>query len=209
MLKNVSARVVLVGLIVFNVVAVGLSEVQRRALADGFKQQALSSDRLLGDVLDRVIVLQARLQATSSAADIETQSKGLEAAVAALLNAGRSVTVRLDRNGSENLGKDGRIICGAAAATGYLGNFIAGQEYVVRYDRSSRRWTVTGPNQGEVFDDRTGTCWVKTYTYGSENVGETKGAETGVMSLWGVDFSLRGLDLVLHEAKVGQVLLSN
>lgn len=209
MVKNVSTRIVLVGLVVFNVVAIGLSEVQRRALVDDFKQQALSSDRLLGDLLDRVIVLQARLQMTLSAVDRETQRGSLQAAVAALLNAGRSVTVKLDTSSSESFGNDGRIICGAAAATGYLGNFIAGQEYAVRYDRNSSRWTVTGPHQGEVFDDRTGTCRVKTYTYGSES-GVKRGApETGVISLWGIDFSLRGLDLILHEAKVGQVVLSN
>jgi hypothetical protein len=96
------------------------------------------------------------------------------------LNAGTTVIVEFDDNPAEDRDENGFIVCGPDASKGYLGVFIAGRQYELRYAAGARSWTTSGPYQS------LRTCGRYSETYGPAKLGSTKARpEDGDLILWG------------------------
>jgi hypothetical protein len=126
------------------------------------------------------------------------------------LDAGQIVIVRFDDNPAEDRNTNGRIVCGAEATKGYLGIFVPGQRYEIKYDLAKGSWTTSGPHRAVSFDDYTETCGNYSETYGRTKLGSINARpEAGQLILWGAvmtfDTALEVFDSA--KRKVGRVSL--
>jgi len=196
---------VLVGLIVFNVVGIGLSEVQRRHLAQASRDQLAESARAIAEMNKRLLLMQAELRSRPQQG-AEGFRLGERDAAATLLNAGMTITVRFDDNPSEAVGRDATVSCGSDALSSYLGIFIAGQSYKVSFEPSTQRWRTSGPSQLLEYDRLAKTCALFTATYGPAELREKILPESGTLVLWGSRFQLEGKFVMRNGVKVGEVV---
>ena len=218
---RISTRAILIGAIIFNVIAVGASEVQRRGLTYRIEELILKQDKARSDetmriekgiadqgrrVADmqsaigalRVLIKDGRFASTS---DIET-------AIAQRLTDGSSITIRFDNSALETRDGTGAILCGPEAASGYLGAFVAGEEYTISYDKSSQQWTGFGPAQSMARDKATGKCTNLKNVYGPKDLHKTV-TPADALILWGATLKLNGLDISFEDKKVGRVVWVN
>jgi hypothetical protein len=118
------------------------------------------------------------------------------------LNAGTTVIVEFDDNPAEDRDENGLIVCGPDASKGYLGVFIAGRQYDLRYDAAARSWTTSGPYQAMR------TCGRYSETYGPAKVGSIKARpEDGDLILWGAAMTFDA-ELDVYDStkrKVGRI----
>lgn len=217
----ISTRTILVGVLIFNVVAIALSEVQRRSLVDRTEQTAInlvqSRNREAALEMDRlqkvVNDLNSQMKAiTWSAASLRIvagnslpiDKRKLEAQIVDRLNSGKAVVVLFEDDAREDRDKDGRIRCGAGTEAGYLGAFVAGERYTIAYDRNTGEWTGTGAAQTLGFDPASQTCKSSTSVYGRKELKADVQPGKNLV-LWGAQFQLDGLDVMRGGQKVGSV----
>lgn len=144
---RISTRAILIGVLLFNFIAIGLSEVQRRALI--YRTQNLISG------LERTLSVQgkhlASMNASVGALSILIQNghfaskQEIETRIEQSLVEGKSVVIRFDDSKLEWRDADGAIRCGLEASQSFLGIFVAGEEYRISYDKQNQKWTGAGP----------------------------------------------------------------
>lgn len=121
------------------------------------------------------------------------------------ITTGKPVVIQFDDNPAEDRDRNGRIACGPDAANGYLGVFIAGQQYRLTYDAAARSWTTSGPYQNIP------SCARYTDTYGPAKLGAIKARpEDGDLILWGAAMTFDANLDVLNAAKrkVGRISIA-
>jgi hypothetical protein len=118
------------------------------------------------------------------------------------LNVGTTVIVEFDDNPAEVRDENGLIVCGPEASKGYLGVFIAGRQYELRYDAAARSWTTSGPYRN------LRTCGRYSETYGPAKLGSiTARPEDGDLILWGAAMTFDA-ELDVYDStrrKVGRI----
>jgi len=210
-LAQISTRTILVVAILLNVVAIGLSEVQRRSLtyrienlivrhesvrqteANRAQANLNEQEKRLADLQSAINALQIFIKDGRFAS-----RQDIEKAIEQRLNAGKNIIIRFDQSDKETRDNNGAILCGPQAETGYLGVFIAGFEYVVSYDSRKHEWKGAGPVQSRP------RCRAQTEVFGPKELREEVSPKDAIV-LWGARFKLQGLDVYLAEQKVGQV----
>lgn len=196
---------VLVGLVIFNVIGIGLSEVQRWKLARSSLEQFTISTDAIAFLTKQLAVVTAELRAQRGQ-DRPVDWDGERSAAAVLLNAKATLLVRFDDSVNELKGADSRVLCGPEAQNSYLGIFVAGEIYKVSFDKSAQRWRGTGPSQMFGYDPITKTCSPLTMELGPA---DTQGAikpESEKLVIWGAVFQVDGKALKLGGAKVGELI---
>jgi hypothetical protein len=217
----ISTRTLLVCALLFSVIAIGLSEVQRRSLVyrieslisrqeETRKSEAASLETNLVDQGKRLADLQLSIDALqllikdghfASRQEIQT-------AIGKRLIGGKTIVFRFDENDRETRDAAGAILCGPEAESGYLGVFIAGEQYRVSYDYVTHRWTGSGPAQTRSRSKESAGCPHVSATYGPKELGRAVDP-TDILVLWGTSFKLDGLDLLLGGRRVGRVVWVN
>lgn len=216
--SRVSTRAILIGVILFNVVAVGASEVQRRSLTYRIEELILRQDKARKDEAVRIeneIADQGRrvadMQSALGALHVLTRdgrfasTADIESAIVQRLTEGKRMIIRFDSNALETRDGTGAILCGPEAAGGYLGAFVAGEEYTISYDKSSHRWTGLGPAQSMARDQATGKCTNFKNVYGPKELHKIVTPADGLI-LWGAPLKLDGLDISLDGKKIARVV---
>lgn len=204
---RISTRAILIGVLLFNFIAIGLSEVQRRAL--------ISHTESLISRLERDLSVQgkhlASMNASVGALGILIQNghfaskREIETRIEQSLIEGKSVVIRFDASKLEWRDGDGAIRCGPEASQSFLGIFVAGEEYKISFDKQSRRWMGAGPAQNSTRDPETAKCANLVATYGPQELGAPV-APLGVLVLWGTKLKLDGLDVLLDGRRVGRIV---
>jgi len=219
---RISTRAILTGAVLFNVVAIGLSEVQRRGLIYRAEEMMIRLDQNRNH---ETVAQLARLQKTVD--ELDKQIKDVSLSVASLriianvalnvdkaklatrvadrLNDGRPVVILFDDNAREDRDQNGHIRCGPSTQNGYLGAFVAGGQYTVSYNRLTHQWTGSGPAQSRSSGKDSGSCLQETAIYGPKELGKTITPADAVV-LWGAQFKLDGLALLLDGHPVGRVV---
>lgn len=204
---RISTRTILIGALLFNFVAIGLSEVQRRALIH--RTESLISG------LERNLSVQgkhlASMNASVGALSILIQNghfaskQEIETRIEQSLIEGKSVIIRFHDSTQEWRDADGAIRCGPEANRSFLGIFIAGEEYRISYDVQNQQWTGTGPAQNSTRDRETAKCANVVAAYTPKEL-HTVVAPVGVLVLWGTKMRLDGLDITLDGSRVGRIV---
>jgi hypothetical protein len=202
---SISTRSLLIAAMAFNLVAMGLAEVQRSALSDVNRDATQRTDQTLKQLQKKLDDLQWAIRVLQIMADSGSGTERLEARIASRLNEGKTVSVQFDSNSREDRTNNGDIRCGPGTQNGYLGVFVASQRYVVGYDVKTKRWTGTGPLQTSALDPKTGTCGNRTAAYGPKELGAEVLPGRGQIILWGASFSLKGLQIYEANQKVGTI----
>jgi hypothetical protein len=215
---RISTRAILIGAVLFNVIAVGFSEVQRRGLTYRIEEVILKQDKVRKDETVRIeneIADQGRRVAEMRSAigalpvlikdGRFASTPDVEAAIAQRLTEGNSIIIRFDNNTLETRDGAGAILCGPEAASGYLGAFVAGEEYTISYDKLSHQWTGSGPAQSMARDQATGKCTNFKNVYGPKELHKIV-TPADALILWGASLKLNGLDISLEDKKVGRVV---
>lgn len=207
---RISTRTLLVCTLLFSIIAIGLSEVQRRSLVyrmEGLisRQEELrkSDSANLADLQSSVAALQILIKDGHFASKQEIQ-----AAIAKRLIDGKTIIFRFDESNLETRDTAGAILCGPEAESGYLGVFVAGEQYRVSYDRVTRRWTGSGPAQTRSRSKESTGCPHFSATYGPKELGQAVDP-TDILILWGASLKLDGLDLLLDGRPVGRIIWTN
>lgn len=206
----ISTRTLLVCTLLFSIVAIGLSEVQRRSLVyriEGLisrQEEARKADSAnLANLQSSVGALQVLLKDGNFASRQELQS-----AIGRRLIDGKTVVVRFDDSDRETRDAAGAILCGPEAESGYLGVFVAGEKYRVSYDRLTHRWTAAGPVQNGSREKSSASCQQQSAAYGPKELGHAVDPN-GVLVLWGALFNLDGLDVLKDGQRVGRIVWVN
>lgn len=204
---RISTRTILIGALLFNFVAIGLSEVQRRALIH--RTESLISG------LERNLSVQgkhlASMNASVGALSILIQNghfaskQEIETRIEQSLIEGKSVVIRFHDSTQEWRDADGAIRCGPEASQSFLGIFVAGEEYRISYDKQNQKWTGAGPAQNGTRDSETAKCANLVATYGPKEL-QAAVAPVGALVLWGTKLKLDGLDILLEGRPVGRVV---
>lgn len=196
----ISTRTILIGAVLLNLVAIGLSEVQRRNLTYRIEKEIVGQGQRI-----------AEMQAAMGALSVLTKDgrfatpRDIQTAIGQRLADGRSIVIRFDDSPLEARDSAGVIPCGPEVKSGYLGGIVAGEEYAISYDRSSHLWTGSGPAQSAVRDAATGKCGRVSSAYGPEQLKKIV-TPTEALILWGASFKLDGLDVLSGDKKVGRVI---
>lgn len=214
----ISTRTLLVCTLLFSIIAIGLSEVQRRSLV--YRIEALISRqedarrsataRLEANLADQGKRL-AELQSSIGALPILIKDghfasrRELQTAIGRRLLDGKTVVFRFDDSNLETRDAAGAILCGPEAEGGYLGVFVAGEQYRVSYDRVTQRWTGSGPAQSRSRSKDSTNCPHFGATYGPKELGQTVDP-TDALILWGATLKLDGLNLFLDGRRVGRIV---
>jgi len=195
------------GVLLFNLIAIGLSEVQRRALI--YRTENLISG------LERNLSIQGKHLASMNASvgglSILIQNghfasrQEIETRIEQSLIEGKSLVVRFDDSKLEWRDADGAIRCGPEASQSFLGIFVAGEEYRISYDKQNQKWTGAGPAQNGTRDRETAKCTNLAAVYGPKEL-HAAVAPVGVLVLWGTKLKLDGLDILLDGRQVGRVV---
>lgn len=203
----ISTRTLLVCTLLFCVIAIGLSEVQRRSLI--YRIESLISRQEDARKVDSAKL--ADLQSSVGALQILIKDghfasrQELQAAIERRLIDGKTVVLRFDDSDLETRDASGAILCGPLAETGYLGVFIAGERYTVSYDHLARRWTASGPAQSGSRDKNSASCQQLSAAYGPKELGRAVDPK-GALVLWGALLKLDGLDVLLDGRRVGRIV---
>lgn len=203
----ISTRALLVCALIFNVAAIGLSEVQRRGLVYRIEslisrqEEARKEDSTrLADLQSSVGALQVLIKDGHFASRQEIQT-----AIGTRLIDGRTVVLRFDDSNLETRDTAGAILCGPEAESGYLGVFVAGEQYRVSYDHIAHRWTGSGPAQTRLRSKESISCPLLSATYGPKELGQAVDP-ADILILWGTSLKLDGLDLWLDRRRVGRII---
>ena len=204
---RISTRAILISVLLFNFIAIGLSEVQRRALI--YRTQNLISG------LERTLSVQgkhlASMNASVGALSILIQNghfaskQEIETRIEQSLVEGKSVVIRFDDSKLEWRDADGAIRCGLEASQSFLGIFVAGEEYRISYDKQNQKWTGAGPAQNSTRDRETAKCTNLVAAYGPKEL-QAAVAPAGVLVLWGTKLKLDGLDIAIGDRHVGRIV---
>jgi len=196
---------VLIGLVIFNVIGIGLSEVQRWKLARASLEQFTTSTDAVTFLTKQLAVVTAELR-SQRGRDIPIDWDAERRAAAILLNAKATLLLRFDDNASESKGPDSRVLCGPDVRDSYLGIFVAGEIYKVSFDKSAQRWRGTGPSQMLKYDPITRTCSPLTMELGPADIQGAIQPESEKIVLWGSIFQVDGKSIKLEGAKVGELI---
>lgn len=214
----ISTRTLLVGTLLFSVIAIGLSEVQRRSLVSRIEslisrqEEARRGEtaRLEANLVDQGKRL-ADLQSSIGALPLLIKDghfasrQEIQTAIGKRLIDGKTIVLRFDDSNLESRDAAGAILCGPEAESGYLGVFVAGEEYRVSYDRVTHRWTGSGPAQNKSRSSESTGCPYFSATYGPKDLGQAVDP-TEALVLWGTSLKLNGLDLLLDGRRVGRIV---
>lgn len=213
-LKNrglLSTRALLIYALAFFFVAVALAEVQRRALVFhiaelierqdrgrkseiGQLQEALTDQsRRIAEMHSAVGVLQVLTKYGRFASDEDVKWSILDR-----LKRGKKIIIHFDDSELENRDAAGNILCGPETASGYLGVFVAGADYVVSYNAQNHQWSGVGPAQNRP------KCLTLDSEFGPKELRTVVTPQEAIV-LWGGRFDLRGLNVYLSDQKVGRV----
>lgn len=217
--RLISTRMLLIGAIAFNVIAMCLAEMQRYGLSEKNREtlvrlekewSAEQSGRI--DQLNKTISslekqtneLRWSMGALQILAGSGTDRRRIEAEIARRLDEGKTIVLQFDDNVGE--GRDeGRIRCGPTEKEGYLGVFAASEKYSISYDKNSHEWKGRGPAYSSAYNPKIGTCADRTATYGPKELGSVVQPSSGAIVLWGSAFQLDGLDVMKSGQKVGSI----
>lgn len=217
----ISTRTLLICALLFSVIAIGLSEVQRRSLVYRIEslisrqEEARRSEtaRLEVNLLDQGKRL-AELQSSIGALPLLIKDghfasrQEIQVAIGKRLIEGKTIVFRFDESSLETRDAAGAILCGPEAESGYLGVFVAGEQYRVSYDRVTHRWTGSGPAQTRPRSKESTDCPHFSATYGPKELGQAVDpADT--LILWGASLKLDGLDILLDGRRVGRIVWTN
>jgi len=204
---RLSTRAILIGALLFNLVAIGLSEVQRRTLVhhtegliSDLGQNIRDQGKHLATMNDSIGALSVLIKDGHFASKQE-----INARIEQLLVQGKSVVIRFDDSKLEWRDAQGAIQCGPEASQSFLGIFVAGEEYRISYDKQNQKWTGAGPAQNGTRDRETAKCANLVAAYGPKELHATV-APAGVLVLWGTKLKLDGLDITLDGRDVGRVV---
>jgi hypothetical protein len=217
--RLISTRMLLIGAIAFNVIAMCLAEMQRYGLSEKNRdtlirlekeRSAEQSKRI--DQLNKTISslekdtseLRWSMGALQILARSATDRRRVEAEIARQLNEGKTIILQFDDNVTEDR-DEGRIRCGPSTDKGYLGVFIASEKYSISYDKNLHEWRGSGPSQSSAYNPKTGTCADRKAIYGPKELGSVVQPSSGAIILWGSAFQLDGLDVLISGRRVGSI----
>ena len=217
----ISTRTLLVCTLLFSIIAMGLSEVQRRSLVYRIEnlvsrqEEARRSEtaRLEANLVDQEKRL-ADLQSSIGALPLLIKDghfasrQEIQAAIGKRLIDGKTIVFRFDDSNLESRDASGAILCGPEAESGYLGVFVAGEQYRVSYDRVTHRWTGSGPVQDRPRGKSSTSCQEFSATFGPTEMGRVTDPSNDLV-LWGALFKLDGLDVLLGGRRVGRIIWTN
>lgn len=217
----ISTRALLIGALLFSVIAIGLSEVQRRSLVYRIENLIFAQEKTrqaeivrleasLADQGKRLTDLQLSIGALQILIknDHFASKDEIQSAIGKRLIDGKNVILRFDDSDRETRNSAGAILCGAEAEGGYLGVFVAGEQYTVSYDHLTHRWTGSGPAQNRSNTNDSTSCLRVSATYGPKELGQAV-EPVGALVLWGALLQLDGLDLLLNGQRVGRIVWVN
>ena len=190
-------RRILIALVVFNIVALGLSEIQRRSLVKRIYEIGKAQDLRIDELHKSMDLL--RILAEKPSPDAKKQ---IEAIIATRLISGRKIGV-IFYSGAD---VPSRSPCGKSASNSPLDAFLPAQTYEVSYDATTHKWTGSGPNRH--LAGRDDTCKTLVAVYGPKELLADVTPDQGVVSLWGAPFTLDGDSLLWKGRAIGRVNFS-
>lgn len=217
----ISTRTLLICALLFSVIAIGLSEVQRRSLVYRIEslisrqEEARRSEtaRLEANLVDQGKRL-ADMQSSIGALPLLIKDghfasrQEIKAAIGKRLIEGKTIVFRFDESSLETRDAAGAILCGPEAENGYLGVFVAGEQYRVSYDRVTHRWIGSGPVQNRPRGNNSTGCAEYSAAFGPTEMGRVTDPGDNLV-LWGALFKLDGLDISLDGRRVGRIIWMN
>ncbi len=202
----------------FIVVALCLAEVQRRSLVNDIGEFIQRQGQAYRDEAERIRAevseqgkLIAEMQSAVGALRVLTKdgrfssSEDVGHAIDNRLQEGKKIVIRFDSSNLESRDPKGAILCGPDAENGYLGVFVAGEEYAIRFDSATHQWIGSGPAQNKTYDGTTSSCMIQTAAYGPAELHEIV-LPGGILVLWGARLKMSGLQVFLSGHKVGRVV---